>query len=150
MASQEANSSMNHEESPTSEATRVCVVATRPATFERCQAGLYPVPASYDRASKPFTYLAFYRTAPISSITQYARVRNRIEQHRDDAGPMNEADWTATIDPVADTDSVVVFELDGLIELDEPVTNDLTGVRGARYCPIENLQKASTLSELTD
>lgn len=52
---------------------RVCLVATRPATFERCRAGLSPSRASYDRVDEPFEYLACYRTAPVSTVTHYAR-----------------------------------------------------------------------------
>jgi len=128
---------------------RVCVVATRPDTFERCQAGFYPSPRSYDRTTESFAYMAFYRTAPVSAITHYARVTDRIEQRRGESGPMDEADWTATIDSFSEEDVVVVFELGDLVELEVPVENDRSGVRGAWYCSLEDLRAARTLSELS-
>lgn len=127
---------------------RVCVVAAQPDTFERCRSGLYPAPRSYDRTREPFEYMAFYRTAPVSAITHYARVRDRVEQTRGAAGPMDEADWQATIDPFTDERVVVVFLLEEPVPLAAPVENDGTGVRGAWYCTIADLRAADTLSEL--
>jgi urease accessory protein len=37
---------------------RACVVATQPDTFERCRAGFYPAPRSYDRSRPDFEYIA--------------------------------------------------------------------------------------------
>lgn len=129
---------------------RVCVVATRPDTFERCRAGVYPAPRSYDRTREPFEYVALYRTAPVSAITHYARVTDRVEQTRGGPGPLDERDWAATVDPFSTERTVVVFELDDLIALDPPVENDRTGVRGAWYCTLGDLRTATTLSELAD
>jgi hypothetical protein len=129
---------------------RVCVVATQPDTFERCRAGLYPAPRSYDRTREPFEYMAFYRTAPVSAITHYARVTDRTEQRRGEPGPMDEADWSATIDPFTDERVVVVFALADLVPLDRPVENDATGVRGAWYCTVVDLRAADALSALAD
>jgi hypothetical protein len=128
----------------------VCVVATRPDTFERCRDGFYPSPRSYSRTRESFEYMAFYRTAPVSSITHYARVTDRRAQTRGEPGPMDEADWTALIDPFADEDRVVVFTFDDLVPLDTPVANDGNGVRGAWYCTIADLRSAPTLSALAD
>jgi hypothetical protein len=127
---------------------RVCIVATRDATFERCRTGLYPAPQSYDRTTAPFEYMAFYRTAPVSAITHYAAVTDRIEQRRGDVGPMDEADWQDLIDPFSDEQNAVVFELGELVALDPPVENDQNGVRGAWYCSLEALRESRTLSEL--
>ncbi|EMA62808.1 hypothetical protein [Halorubrum kocurii] len=129
---------------------RVCVVATRPDTFERCRGGVYPAPRSYDRTRAGFDYMAFYRTAPVSAITHYARVVDRIEQTRGEPGPMDDADWAALIDPVSAERVVVVFELEELVPLDSPVENDANGVRGAWYCTVEDLRAAATLSALRD
>jgi hypothetical protein len=127
---------------------RVCVVATQPDTFERCREGIYPAPASYPRTDARVTYLACYRTAPVSSLTHYARVTDRRPQTRGENGPMDADDWEVLIDPFADTDRVVVFELDTLVPLADPIANDTTGVRGAWYCTIGDLRTATTLSEL--
>ena len=129
---------------------RVCVVATQPDTFERCRAGFYPAPRSYDRTRAEFGYMAFYRTAPVSAITHYASVVDRTEQARGDPGPMDESDWAALIDPFSEERVVVVFEFDEPVPLDRPVENDLNGVRGAWYCTVDDLREAATLSELRD
>ena len=127
---------------------RVCVVATQPATFERCREGFYPAPRDYDRTRRAFDYLALYRTAPVSAITHYARVTGRVEQSRGEPGPMTEADWRATIDPVSESETVLVFELDALVPLERPVENDRNGVRGAWYCTVDDLRAVDTLSAL--
>ncbi|MFW6434916.1 MAG: hypothetical protein ACOCY1_00900 [Halovenus sp.] len=133
---------------PTDATDRVCIVATRDATFERCGAGFYPAPRSYARTTAEFEYMAFYRTAPVSAITHYAPVTDRIEQHRGDVGPMDEADWQYLIDPFSDEQTAVVFELGALVALDPPVENDQQGVRGAWYCSLDALRESRTLSEL--
>jgi hypothetical protein len=127
---------------------RVSVVATQPDTFERCRAGLYPSPRSYDRTDEPFEYMAFYRTAPVSAVTHYAEVMDRVVQSCGEAGPMDEADWAATIDPFSDAETVAVFELGEVVPLDAPVENDRNGVRGAWYCTVADLRAAGTLSAL--
>ena len=129
---------------------RACVVAVQPDTFERCRAGLYPSPRSYDRTRESFDHLALYRTAPVSAVTHYAPVTDRVEQRRGGSGPMDEADWAATIDPFSDERVVVVFELDDLVPLERPVDGDGDGVRGAWYCTLDDLRTAATLSELAD
>lgn len=128
----------------------VCVVATQPATFERCREGFYPAPRSYDRTRAEFEYMAFYRTDPVSAITHYARVTDRTEQVRGGTGPMSEADWAALIDPFSEEDVVVVFEFDEPVPLDSPVENDGHGVRGAWYCDVGDLREAATLSALSE
>ncbi|RLM59248.1 hypothetical protein DVK02_00395 [Halobellus sp. Atlit-31R] len=128
---------------------RVCVVATQPDTFDRCRAGFYPAPRSYDRTRANFSYMAFYRTAPVSAITHYARVTDRTEQVRGEPGPMADADWEALIDPFTEERVVVVFGFDELVPLDHPVQNDDHGVRGALYCTVDDLRAADTVSALT-
>lgn len=135
-------------DAPADADARVCVVATRPATFERCRDGSYPVPASYDRTREPFGYMAFYRTAPVSAVTHVARVVDRSEQRRDGPGPLTAADWETLVDPFSDEARVVVFALDDFRPLETPVENDRTGVRGAWYCTVGDLRAAETLSDL--
>jgi hypothetical protein len=126
---------------------RVCAVATRPETFERCRSRrYYPCPRSYPRSRASFDYLACYRTAPVSAITHYARVAERFE---DDGTWMGEADWAALIEPVSDESVATVFRLGDLVALDEAVANDRNGLRGAWYCTVDDLRAASTLSELS-
>ncbi|OYR51808.1 hypothetical protein [Halorubrum sp. Ea8] len=129
---------------------RVCVVATRPDTFERCRESFYPAPRSYDRTRADFDYMAFYRTAPVSAVTHYARVVDRAEQTRGEPGPMDDEDWAALIDPFSEERVVVVFAFDELVPLDSPVENDGNGVRGAWYCTVDDLREAATLSGLRD
>lgn len=129
---------------------RVCVVATRPETFDRCREGVYPAPRSYDRTTADFAYMAFYRTAPVSAITHYARVVDRTEQARGGPGPLDAEDWAATVDPFSGERVVVVFHLGELVALDVPVANDASGLRGAWYCSLSDLRAATTLSELSD
>jgi len=130
----------------------VCVVATRPDTFERCRAGFYPSPASYDRSRRGFGYMALYRTAPVSAVTHYAPVVGRHAESRDEDGTMSESDWRDCIDPFVDDDEVIVLEFDDLVPLEEPVTDDpgSNGVRGAWYCEIDDLRDSATVSELAD
>ena len=127
---------------------RVCVVATRPDTFERCRDGFYPAPRSYDRTQADVTYMALYRTAPVSAITHYARIVERTEQTRGEPGRMDESDWEDLIDPFSEERVVVVFEFESLVPLDAPVENDGNGVRGAWYCTVDDLRTADTLSAL--
>lgn len=76
--------------------------------------------------------MALYRTAPVSSITHYARVTDRVDQTRGGRGPMEEADWTALIDPFSDEDRVVVFKLADLVPLDARVNSDGDGCPASR------------------
>ena len=131
-------------------AATVCVVATQPETFERCREGIYPAPRSYPRTRREFDYMACYRTSPVSAVTHYARVTDRVTQTRGETGPLDDADWETLIDPFSDEREVVVFELGSLVPLDAPVTNDTNGVRGAWYSTIADLRTAATLSELAE
>ena len=140
-------------DTPTDDApgdARVCVVATRPDTFERCRDGFYPAPRSYDRTRADVDYMAFYRTAPVSAITHYARIIERTEQTRGEPGRMDESDWADLIDPFSEERVVVVFAFEPLVPLDAPVENDGHGVRGAWYCTIDDLRGAGTLSALAE
>jgi hypothetical protein len=74
----------------------------------------------------------------------------RTERSRGDPGPLEATDWAETVDPFSDTDTVVVFELGELVELDTPVEHDANGVRGAWYCTVPDLRAADTLSTLAD
>ncbi|MFC7071912.1 hypothetical protein ACFQJ7_10730 [Halovenus rubra] len=128
----------------------VCVVAAQPDTFERCRDGFYPCPQSYPRTRKSFEFMAFYRTAPVSSITHYAQITDRVTQTRERPGPMSEDDWKTLIDPFSDAETVVVFRFGDLVPLETPVANDRNGVRGAWYCTVTDLRTTSTLSALSD
>ncbi|WP_276261377.1 hypothetical protein [Haloglomus litoreum] len=135
--------------------TSVCVVATRPDTFEACRVGLYPAPRSYDRTRREFDAMAFYRTAPVSAITHYARVTGRTEEtraaaHGGGATHMTPERWETLIAPFSEERTVLVFELDDLVPLSDPVANDGTGVRGAWYCTLRDLRAASALSDLRE
>jgi hypothetical protein len=56
--------------------------------------------------------------------------------------------WETLVDPFADTDEVVVFELGALHALATPVANDSTGHRGALYCSVGALRERETLGGL--
>lgn len=132
----------------------VCTVATQTETFRRCREGFYPCPRSYPRADREFGYMAFYRTAPISAITHYASVEECTPERASEAGSegatMDDGDWAALIEPFSDDREVVIFHLGALVALDDPVVNDLTGVRGAWYHTVDDLRAAATLSELSE
>ncbi|MEZ3117619.1 hypothetical protein RYH80_17010 [Halobaculum sp. MBLA0147] len=127
---------------------RVCTVATQTDTFERCREGFYPSPQSYDRTRESFEWMAFYRTAPTSAITHYARVTERTVEDRDEPGTMDETDWEELIDPFSEERRVTVFHLGELVPLENPVANDANGVRGAWYHTVDDLRAADTVSDL--
>lgn len=129
---------------------KTCVVAAQTDTFDRCRKGFYPAPRSYNRTRVSFEYMAFYRTAPTSAVTHYAKVTDRVEQTRGKPGPMVEADWEELIDPFSSESEVVVFELSDLIPLNAPVDNDATGVRGAWFCDVDDLRSADTITDLAN
>ena len=129
---------------------RVCVVATRNETFQRCRDEFYPAPRSYDRTRAAFDHMAFYRTAPVSAVTHYAPVTGRVEQTRGEPGPLDAADWAALIDPFSEESVVVVFEFGDLVPLETPVESTGDAVRGAWYCTVDDLRAAATLSALGD
>jgi len=127
----------------------VCTVATQTPTFRRCRDGFYPCPRSYPRADRAFDYMAFYRTAPTSAITHYARVTERTVERAADPGPvMDGTDWAALIEPFSEEREAVVFHLGDPVALGDPVVNDRNGVRGAWYHTVGDLRAAGTLSEL--
>ena len=132
----------------------VCTVATQTETFQRCREGFYPCPRSYPRTDREFDYMAFYRTAPTSAITHYAPVTDRTLERADEAGSegatMDDGDWRDLIEPFSEEREVVVFHLGDLTVLDSPVVNDVTGVRGAWYHTVGDLQAAASLSELAE
>ncbi len=129
----------------------VCTVATQPATFDRCREGFYPCPRSYPRSRRSFDYMAFYRTAPTSAITHYARVTERTVERADDPGPtMDAEDWAALIEPFSEERTVTVFHLNELVPLDDPVVNDRNGVRGAWYHTVDDLRAVTALSDLAE
>ena len=127
----------------------VCVVATRPDTFEACRAGGYPCPRSYDRTERSFAYMAFYRTAPVSAITHVAPVTGRTVERRGGDGWMTPERWATLVDPFTETDEVVVFALGRLHALGDPVVNDRSGVRGAWYCTVGDLRESENLGDLS-
>jgi len=130
----------------------VCTVATQTETFQRCRGGFYPCPRSYPRTDREFEFMGFYRTAPTSAITHYAPVEGRTLERAGEAGSegatMDEADWAALIEPFSEEREVAVFHLGELVGLDEPVVNDVTGVRGAWCHTVGDLRAAATLSDL--
>jgi hypothetical protein len=138
-------------DAPTDDApgdARACVVATRPDTFDACREGVYPCPRSYPRSREPFAFMAFYRTAPTSAITHYARVRERVADERGPDSRLGEAYWRTLLDPFTDEREATVFELGELVPLSTPVANDRNGVRGAWYCTVADLRAAGTVSDL--
>jgi len=127
---------------------RVCLVATRPATFEACREGYYPCPASYARSDADVDALACYRTAPVSAVTHYAPIERRVRERRPGGEWLTPDRWADLLDPVADTDEATVFELGELRSLDTPVAGDGTGVRGAWYVRLGDLRASESLTEL--
>jgi hypothetical protein len=126
----------------------VCVVAAVDYTFEQCANGFYPCPREYPRTERAFDVMGFYRTAPTSAVTHYARVTDRFE---DDGTWMGETRYEKLIGQFSDAETAMVFELEELRPLDVPVKNDehgTNGVRGALYCTLGELREARTLSEL--
>ena len=123
----------------------VCLVAVQPYTFERCADGFYPCPLGYDRTERAFDWMAFYRTAPTSAVTHYARV---TDQFVDDGSWMGADRWEQLIGQFSDANEAMIFELGSLYRLSNPVENDLNGVRGAWYPTFGELSRADVLSEL--
>lgn len=123
----------------------VCLVAVQPYTFERCADGFYPCPRGYDRADRAFDWMAFYRTAPTSAVTHYARVTDRFV---DDGSWIGADRWEKLIGRFSDTEEAMVFELGPLRRLATPVENDARGVRGAWYPTFAELRDAETISAL--
>lgn len=126
----------------------VCVVAAQEYTFEQCANGFYPAPRSYERCDRAFEHMAFYRTAPTSAVTHYARVTDRFV---DDGSWMGADRWEQLIAPFSDDDEAMVFELDELRPLATHVErgdDGPNGVRGAWYVTLEELRGADSLSAL--
>jgi hypothetical protein len=128
------------------ESERVMIVAVVDETFDIARHhGFYPCPTSYDRADEPAAYLALYRTAPQSAITHYAPIEERFE----DDGSWADIDWyDRLIGSRSGDETAMVFRLGDLVPLDQPVTNDINGVRGVWYTSLDALDEATELTDI--
>ena len=125
--------------------TQVCLVAVRPETFEFCREGLYPVPVEYSRNDRDFERFGFYQVSPVSAVTHTARVQGT--QVEEPGESISAEQWNALGLP--GDSNAVVYRLGSLQELDYWIENDLrSGLRGAWYASMDDLQSAEALSDL--
>ena len=78
------------------------------------------------------------------------RALERADEAGSEGATMDDGDWRDLIEPFSEEREVVVFHLGDLTVLDSPVVNDVTGVRGAWYHTVGDLQAAASLSELAE
>lgn len=121
---------------------RTLIVSVDDYSFKQArERNFYAFPASYGRDR--CEYIAFYRGKPVKAITHYAEVEDVLE----DPEFLTQIDKVRMF-PERSDESVTVFVLGELIDLDMPVESDGQWIQGAMYQDIDQVQSAKRISEL--
>jgi hypothetical protein len=111
--------------------------------FETAESeGYYAFPETSPRRATD--NIAFYRVSPISAITHVADVTEVVK-----GGEIDETYRLIAFGDKADKEAIV-FYLDNLRELDEPVESNGKGVQSPMYVTLTELVEAEVVSDLMD
>ena len=113
-------------------------------SFEKAkEEGYFAEPSSYGKR-KDLDYIAFYRTAPVSAITHYAKVKEKKE------GKDLISDFAASMMfPNRIDEEITKYSLGDLKEFEEPI-NYQSGysMQSVKYTSLKLLNKAETIADI--